>query len=188
MKVINWDDVSDVAGRAAKAVARDWRIVEADDLKQECMTWAYENKEALGENPEVLYGVFRKVATRVATKERDYQDMMLNEYWYTPAEVRKVLKSIRDGSAQDTMKLENLDTCSIDDSKVIARADVVKAFKTLPYNYKMLLFRKFILDEKLSEADRKASYDAVYRLTVLVNRGTAKTTREINQSKGAMYV
>ncbi|KPC90775.1 hypothetical protein ADL27_32360 [Streptomyces sp. NRRL F-6602] len=183
MSEINWEEVRSVADRASNIVAREWRIVEADDLKQECMAWAYENKDDLPKNPAILYGVFRKVATRVASKERDYQDMFYSKYWYTPEEIRQVLRSLRDEVDLGAVSMDNLDSCSIDDSKVIARVDVVKAFRKLPRRYKDLLFRKFVLDEKLSEADRKASYDAVDRLTQIVNRNTAKETADMDPSR-----
>lgn len=183
MKVLDWEQIAEIAGRAGKAVAREWRVVEADDLKQECLLWAYENKEILADNPGMIYNMFKRLSTRVACKERDYQDMFYSVYWYTPEEIRTVLKSLTAEEASTMMKKDDLSHCSINDSKLIARVDVTSAFHKLKDDYQVILFKKFVMNEEMSEYERKMSYDAVKRLTTLVNRGIAKKTSELDPAQ-----
>jgi DNA-directed RNA polymerase specialized sigma24 family protein len=177
MTEIDWEALEPLAEKVAREIAGKWQIVEADDVKQEILLHAYSEKHLIAEyqgNTEILRKVFWNAGRRYAAKERAYLDLMDDQYFYTPDEVRGVMRSFiyTDAEVSEQIgKKDDLTRCVITDNILSARLDAEKGIKRLNRDYQEVIMRLFVYGLTAdNETDRKRGYRAIDALTAEMNR------------------
>ncbi|MVO87399.1 hypothetical protein GPA10_22195 [Streptomyces sp. p1417] len=177
MTEIDWEALEPLAEKVAREVAGKWSIVEADDVKQEILLHALQEKHIIAEylgNEELLRRVFWTAGRRYAAKERAYLDLMDDQYFYTPEEVRGVMRSFIYTDAevsQQIGKKDDLTRCVITDNILSARLDAEQSIKRLTRDYQEVIMRVFVYGLTPADAaDRKRGYRAIDALTAEMNR------------------
>jgi DNA-directed RNA polymerase specialized sigma24 family protein len=177
MTEIDWEALEPLAEKVAREIAGKWQIVEADDVKQEILLHAYSEKHLIAQyqgNTEILRKVFWNAGRRYAAKERAYLDLMDDQYFYTPDEVRGVMRSFiyTDAEVSEQIgKKDDLTRCVITDNILSARLDAEKGIKRLNRDYQEVIMRLFVYGlTPDSETDRKRGYRAIDALTAEMNR------------------
>ncbi|MGC9439294.1 hypothetical protein [Streptomyces sp. WG5] len=173
----DWEPIIEIAGKVAWEVAEKWSVVEVDDVKQEIMMYLLENREKLSEHfgdEEFVRKVCWVAGKRYASKERGHYDLMDDQYWYTPDEVRIALRSLVHSDeeiGQVIGKKDDLTKAVISDNIVSARADAEKGLQKLTRGYQEAVQRLFVwgLPPK-DENERRAAYRAIDSLTAIMNR------------------
>jgi DNA-directed RNA polymerase specialized sigma24 family protein len=177
MTEIDWEALEPLAEKVAREIAGKWQIVEVDDVKQEILLHAYSEKHLIAQyqgNTEILRKVFWNAGRRYAAKERAYLDLMDDQYFYTPDEVRGVMRSFiyTDAEVSEQIgKKDDLTRCVITDNILSARLDAEKGIKRLNRDYQEVIMRLFVYGlTPDSETDRKRGYRAIDALTAEMNR------------------
>ncbi|WP_328377019.1 hypothetical protein OHB13_11730 [Streptomyces sp. NBC_00440] len=174
---IDWDALEPLAEKVSREIAGKWRIVEADDVKQEILLHAYQEKHLIAQyqgNAEILRKVFWNAGRRYAAKERAHLDLMDDQYFYIPDEVRGVMRSFiyTDAEVSEQIgKKDDLTRCVITDNIASARLDAEKGIKRLNLEYQEVIMRLFVYGmSPADDADRKRGYRAIDALTAEMNR------------------
>lgn len=177
MTEVDWEALAPLAEKVAREIAGKWSIVEVDDVKQEILLHAYSEKHLIAEyqgNPEILRKIFWNAGRRYAAKERAYLDLMDDQYFYTPDEVRGVMRSFiyTDAEVSEQIgKKDDLTRCVITDNILSARLDAEKGIKRLNRDYQEVIMRLFVYGlTPDSETDRKRGYRAIDALSAEMNR------------------
>lgn len=174
---LDWQHLAALADKVARNIAAKWPVVEKDDVKQEIMAHAYEFRltiEAHYSNEGFLWAMFHKAGTRYASRERNYRDLLDDQYYYTPDEAKKALATFLytdEELAELVGKKDDLLQARITDNVVSARVDAGTALKKLSFRYQQLLLRRFVHGLPVAEqADRMALSRAVVALSHQMNR------------------
>lgn len=174
---IDWPPLIELAEKVSYEVAAKWSVVEPDDVKQEILLHAMEEKERIAEiqdDEDLLRRIFWTAGRRYASKERDYHDRQDGQYIYTPHEARLALRSFlfTDEELSHMMGLkDDLLGCRITDTLVTARIDASTSMKRLSKRYQEVLYRCFVYGlPARSEAERRMSYRAADALAAAMNR------------------
>jgi hypothetical protein len=174
---INWDRLGELAERVAYEITTKWPIVEQDDVKQEILLHAVEEQHIIAQyqgDEDLLRKVFWNAGRRYAAKERAYLDLMDDQYFYTPEEVRGVMRSFvyTDAEVSDQIgKKDDLTRCVITDNILSARLDAEKAIKRLNKDYQESIMRQFVYGLTAdTHSDRVRGYRAIDALTAEMNR------------------
>jgi DNA-directed RNA polymerase specialized sigma24 family protein len=177
MTEINWEALEPLAEKIAYEITAKWQIVEADDVKQEILLHALQQQSIIAryqDDEETLRKIFYKAGRQYASKERDYYDLMDDQYYYTPLEVRQVVRSFVYTDAevsQQIGKKDDLTRCTIADNILSARLDAEKAMKRINRDYQEVIMRLFVYGLNANdENDRKRGYRAIDALTAEMNR------------------
>lgn len=177
MTEINWEAITPLAERVAYEITQKWQIVELDDVKQEIMLHAVEEQHIIAQyqgNEEVLRKIFWNAGRRYAAKERAYLDLMDDQYYYTPDEVRGVMRSFVYTDAEVTQQIgkkDDLTRCVIADNILSARLDAEKAIKRLNSDYQDAIMRLFVYGmTPVNDTERKRGYRAIDALAAEMNR------------------
>lgn len=183
MTEINWEALEPLAEKIAYEIESKWQIVEADDVKQEILLHALQQQSVIAryqDNEEIIRAIFYKAGKQYASRERDYRDLMDDQYYYTPAEVRGVMRSFvyTDSEVvQQIGKKDDLTRCVITDNILSARMDAEKGFQRLRGDYQDAIMRIFVYGlAPLNDNDKKRGYRAIDNLTAEMNR-TIRTGR-----------
>jgi hypothetical protein len=175
--IIDWEPLTALAEKIAYEIAGKWQIVEPDDVKQEIMLHAVKEQHIISQyqgNEEVLRKIFYTAGRRYAAKERAYLDLMDDQYFYTPDEVRGVMRSFiyTDAEVADQIgKKDDLTRCVITDNILSARMDAEKAIKRVNRDYQEAIMRLFVYGlSPVNDNDRKRGYRAIDALTAEMNR------------------
>lgn len=94
---IDWPPLIELAEKVSYEVAAKWSVVEPDDVKQEILLHAMEEKERIAEiqdDEDLLRRIFWTAGRRYASKERDYHDRQDGQYIYTPSQERPACISL----------------------------------------------------------------------------------------------
>lgn len=173
----NWVPIIKIADKVAREIAEKWSVVEADDVKQEIMTHLLEERrilERIQADEDLIRKVCWNAGRRYAAKERAYYDLMDDQYFYTPGEVRLALRSFvysDEEIGQIIGKKDDLNRCVISDNVITARADASKALGRLTERQREVVTRVFIYGLPPKDANqRRAAYRAVDALTQIMNR------------------
>jgi hypothetical protein len=173
----DWEPIIEIAGKVAFEVAEKWSVVEADDVKQEIMVHLLTERERLSEHfgdTDFIRKVCWVAGKRFAAKERNHYDLMDDQYFYTPDEVRIALRSFiysDEEIGQVIGKKDDLTQCLISDNIVTARVDAARGLQKVSKGYQEVIQRVFIYGLPPKDAnERRASYRAVDALTQAMNR------------------
>jgi hypothetical protein len=173
----DWEPVIEIAGKVAWEIAEKWSVVEADDVKQEILEHILREREKLSEHlgdEEFVRKACMVAGKRFAAKERAHYDLMDDQYWYTPSEVRVALRSFvhsDEDIGQVMGKKDDLTKAVISDNIVTARADADKGLMKLSQGYRDAVNKVFVYGiPPESENERRAAYRAVDSLTAIMNR------------------
>ncbi|WP_055523423.1 hypothetical protein [Streptomyces graminilatus] len=182
---LDWERLGELAGRVAREIAGKWAVVEADDVKQEILVHALEERHILARyqhDEDLIRKIFWTAGRRYAAKERAYRDLMDDQYYYTPEEVRGVLRSFiytDDEISTQIGKKDDLTRCTITDNIMSARLDASKSLNKLNPDYRELLMRQFVYGlPPADDAEKRRAYRAVDALALAMNR-------QIRTAKGA---
>ncbi|AEW94019.1 MULTISPECIES: hypothetical protein [Streptomycetaceae] len=177
MTDLDWGQLSELAGKVAREIANKWCVVEVDDVKQEILLHAMEERRTLAEHAEdheFIRKVFWNAGRRYAAKERAYRDLMDDQYYYTPDEVRTVLRTFvyTDDEIGDVVgKKDDLTRCVISDNIMPARLDAAAALPKLSNEYQELIQRLYVYGmPPVNDAERRRGYRAVDALALSMNR------------------
>ncbi|MGW1231454.1 hypothetical protein [Streptomyces californicus] len=177
MTEIDWNALESLAEKVAREVAGKWSIVEPDDVKQEILLHAFQEKHVIAplqSDTQTLRKIFWTAGRRYAAKERAHLDLMDDQYFYTPDEVRGVMRSFiyTDSEiSQQIGKKDDLTRCVITDNIVSARIDAETAIQRLNADYQEVVLRLFVYGlPHADETDRKRGYRAIDALTAEMNR------------------
>ncbi|MCC3775169.1 hypothetical protein [Streptomyces sp. UNOB3_S3] len=174
---LDWSYLSGLADKVAYSIAQKWSVVEKDDVKQEILLHAYEQRPAIEANyhhEDFLWKIFTKAGTQYASRERNYRDLIDDQYYYTPDEAKAALKSFLytdEELARMVGKKDDLLQARVTDNLVSARIDATASLKKLSGRYQQLLMRRFVYGLPVTEqADRQALSRAVVTLAQYMNR------------------
>jgi DNA-directed RNA polymerase specialized sigma24 family protein len=174
---LDWEHLAELAGKVAREVAGKWAVVEADDVKQEILVHAWAERhiiERYQHDEDLIRKVFWTAGRRYAAKERAYRDLMDDQYYYTPEEVRGVLRSFiyTDNEVAEQMgKKDDLTRCTIADNIMSARLDASVALNKLSQDYRELILRHFVYGlPPADDAEKRRGYRAVDALALGMNR------------------
>lgn len=177
MSEVDWATIVPLVDKVSREIAGKWPIVETDDVKQEILLHAYEEKHLIANyqgDTDLLRKIFWNAGRRYAAKERAHLDLMDDQYFYTPDEVRGVMRTFiyTDAEAsQQIGKKDDLTRCVITDNILSARLDAEKGFKYLSWDYQELILRHYVYGlPHADDADRKRGYRAIDALTAEMNR------------------
>ncbi|MFF4245252.1 hypothetical protein ACFYY2_12360 [Streptomyces sp. NPDC001822] len=183
MTAVDWEALEPLAEKVSREIAGKWLIVDADDVKQEILLHAYQEKHLIAQyqgDTEILRKIFWNAGRRYAAKERAHLDLMDDQYHYTPEEVRGVMRSFIYTDAevsQQIGKKDDLTRCVITDNITSARLDAEKGIERLNRDYQEVILRLFVYGlSPADDADRKRGYRAIDALTAEMNR-TIRTGR-----------
>lgn len=173
----DWEPVIEIADKVSREIAEKWSVVEADDVKQEIMVHLLEERHVVArvaDDTDLLRKICWNAGRRFAAKERNHYDLMDDQYWYTPDEVRTALRSFvysDEEIGQVIGKKDDLTRARISDNIVTARVDASKGIQKLSEGYKEVIQRVFIYGlPPRDDNERRASYRAVDALTKVMNR------------------
>ncbi|MFE0773890.1 hypothetical protein [Streptomyces sp. NPDC058861] len=177
---LDWGYLSTLADKVAYSIAQSWAIVEKDDVKQEILMHAYECRpaiEAAYGNEDFLWKIFKKAGVQYASKERDYRDLMDDQYYYTPDEAKAALRTLiytDEELGQLLGKKDDLLRCRVTDSLMSARLDAQTALKRLSPRQETLLMRRYVYGLPI---DKGADEVALSRAAVSLARQMNRTLR-----------
>ncbi|WP_145500930.1 hypothetical protein [Streptomyces sp. CFMR 7] len=182
MADLDWEYLSSLADRVAYSIASNWAIVEKDDVKQEILKHAFENRKAIETHygdQMMLWSIFKKSGTQYASRERDARDVTDGQYYYTPAEVRIALGSFFVSDEELGQMLgrgDDLMGCRVTDNLMSARLDATVALTKLPPKARGLISRYYVEGLPLDNGgtERKAANRALEALARQMNRDTRK--------------
>lgn len=173
----DWEPVIEIAGKVAWEIAEKWSVVEADDVKQEILEHLLRERKNIAphaHDEEFLRKVCWTAGKRYASKERSHYDLMDDQYFYTPDEVRIALRSFiysDEEIGQVIGKKDDLTKARISDNIVSARTDASKGIAKLSKGYQEAVQRVFVYGlPARDENERRAAYRAVDALTQIMNR------------------
>ncbi|WP_433224448.1 hypothetical protein [Microtetraspora malaysiensis] len=171
----------EVAGSVGRNVARNWPMMEAEDITQHVLTCVWERpREYEGLEGGALYASLKRDAVAWCVKERADYVTSTARYVYTPAEVRELVAILGEGNGSQWSNPPTRDGyVAAPDAGNIAVSvwDLDQALAELPTPYAEAIARKCVGDN-LSESDRRTYYRAVDRLTAVLNRVVNRSTRE----------
>jgi hypothetical protein len=173
----DWEPIIAIAGKVAYEISEKWSVVEADDVKQEIMVHLLQERHIIEkhkDDTDLLRKICWNAGRRYAARERNHYDLMDDQYFYTPDEVRIALRSFvysDEEIGQVIGKKDDLTQARISDNIITARMDASKGIQKLSQGYKEVVQRVFIygLPPK-DDNERRASYRAVDSLTQIMNR------------------
>lgn len=173
----DWEPIIAIAGQVAHKIAEKWAVVEVDDVKQEIMVHLLNERhitEQYAHDADLIQKICWNAGKRYAAKERSYYDLMDDQYFYTPDEVRQALRSFVHSDeeiGQIIGKKDDLTKSVISDNIITARVDASKGLTKLPKGYQQVIHRVFICGlPPRDENERRTSYRAVDSLTKAMNR------------------
>lgn len=174
---MDWVPVIEIADKVSREIAEKWSVVEADDVKQEIMVHLLEERHIVArvaDDTDLVRKICWNAGRRFASKERAHYDLMDDQYWYTPDEVRTALRSFTytdEEIGQVIGKRDDLVRARISDNIVTARADASKGMSKLSEAYRKVAMRVFVygLPPK-DDNERRAAYRAADSLTQIMNR------------------
>lgn len=174
---IDWPPLIDLAEKISHEVSGKWSVVNSEDVKQEILLHAMEDKGAIAKaqgNEELLRRIFWTAGRRYAARERAYRDLMDDQYYYTPEEARMALRSFvytDEELGQMIGAKDDLLQCRISDNLVSARMDAASSMKKLTKRHQEVLQRCFIYGLPARDpAERRMSYRAADALAAAMNR------------------
>ncbi|QUI30662.1 hypothetical protein H9W91_07135 [Streptomyces alfalfae] len=174
---LDWGYLSGLADKVAYSIASQWAIVEKDDVKQEILTHAYEFRsviEANYGNEDFLWKIFKKAGVQYASRERDFRDLMDDQYYYTPDEAKAALQTLlytEEEMANLMGKRDDLIRARVTDNLLSARMDAQIAMKRLSARQEALLMRRYVYGLPIEKgADEVALSRAVVALARQMNR------------------
>ncbi|MEU0158989.1 hypothetical protein ABZ154_09135 [Streptomyces sp. NPDC006261] len=173
----DWEPLIEIAGNVAVRLAEHWSVVEVDDVKQEILEHLLRERKSIAphvHDENFMYRVCMVAGKRYASKERNHYDLLDDQYFYTPEEVRTALRSFiysDEEIGQVIGKKDDLTRARISDNIVTARTDASKAIPKLSQGYQEAVQRVFIygLPPK-DDTEHRAAYRAVDSLTQIMNR------------------
>lgn len=174
---LDWEYLAGLADKVAHGIAQKWSVVEKDDVKQEILLHAYTQRPAIEANytnESFLWKIFQKSGTQYASRERNYRDLLDDQYYYTPDEAKAALSTFlyTDEELGEMIgRKDDLLKARVTDNLVSARIDAGAALNKLNDRYKNLLLRRFVYGLPIAEqADRMALSRAVVALAQAMNR------------------
>ncbi|MEU5187019.1 hypothetical protein AB0G83_07675 [Streptomyces klenkii] len=174
---LDWEYLSSLADKVAHNIAEKWSVVEKDDVKQEILLHAYKHRPVIEVNYQkeaFLWKVFQKAGTQYASRERNYRDLLDDQYFYTPDEAKAALRTFlyTDEELGEMIgRKDDLLQTRVTDNLVSARIDAAAALKKLPERYRELLTRRFVYGLPIDvQADRQALSRAAVALAQYMNR------------------
>jgi hypothetical protein len=173
----DWEPIIGIADKVSREIAEKWSVVEADDVKQEIMVHLLNERhitEQYADDEDIIRKICWNAGKRFAAKERSYYDLMDDQYWYTPDEVRQALRSFVHSDeeiGQVIGKRDDLTKSVISDNIITARVDASKGIQKLTKAYQTVVHRVFICGlPPRDDNERRAAYRAVDSLTRIMNR------------------
>lgn len=178
-KDIDWTLYRQLAGQAARRVARDYPGVEPDDIEQAIYVKALENADSfarLNYGPHALFVTFIKYGTSYANDERVSALHFSDQYHYTAREVRTLCgAALFDREAFLAHVEQTGGMIGSDPEEVIARTlDLQHAYDSLPERQREMVRTSFLGTTTLSGAQRKEVTRIINRLTVNINVSRSK--------------
>lgn len=181
---------SGLVERIARFTSYDFPDIEPQDLEQdlyeEVLKRKWENADEFG-----AVAILRKVAKDKAMQYRSQHLILSPQYNYRTSDVKKILEKVfayedwkpkrsfteveEDGV---TVPVEQVMEPHYDlDEILISHSDVKRAWESLPYNYRKIIFLRFALgDHPETDAGQRQLHRAVERLTDILNRYRGTTS------------
>ncbi|RLV10210.1 hypothetical protein CTZ27_03010 [Streptomyces griseocarneus] len=173
---LDWGYLAELADRVARHIAGRWPIVEKDDVKQSILEHALNYRQTIEEHyqkEDFLWKIFRKAGIQYAVQERNYADLVDDQYYYTPDEAKAALRSFLytdDELGQMIGKHDDLLSTRVTDSLVSARLDAANALKKLDERQQALLMTRYVYGLPVTEqTERQALSRAVVALSQRMN-------------------
>jgi hypothetical protein len=167
-------ELMSMADDAASLAARSYYGIDAEDIQATIMEIVCRRPDRIERHLEHkgwLWSVFYAEAIRYCNEQvRSYMHYS-GEYFYTPEEVRELLKVAYDGSV-------DMDEMIQVSEATISMMDLNRIFNKLNFREKDLISRKYQGGPKLDSSERRAFYRATERMARLLNRSIEDGSKE----------
>lgn len=167
---LNYDQWFDYSERVAMSFARSYPGTDKADIKSEIDLMLVEKKEIFlaQDNVDSYIKVSMKhCATAFCKRERSAQMFFTDDYLYRPDDVRDLLQEHYEQTEKAWIPEDARTENGNDD--VVMLVDIAQAVESLPHNYKVILFRKYVLDDVEEPKDRQTLSRAVRKVTEVLN-------------------
>lgn len=171
---VTLQELMSMAEDAARLAARNYTGIEAEDIQSSIMEIVCRQPDRIERHIEHkgwLWSVFYSEAILYCNKQVRSFMHYSGEYFYTPQEVRDLLKVAYDGSVQ-------LDEMIQITEATISMMDLNRAFNKLNFYERDLVARKYQGTTKLDPSERRAFYRATEKLAGILNRSIEEASRE----------
>jgi len=171
---VTLEELMSLADDAANLAARNYVGIDAEDISSAIMEIVCRNPERIERHLEHkgwLWSVFYGEAVRYCNEQVATFQYYTGEHFYTPQEVRDLLKAVFEGEI-------DLDDYVYVSDAAVSVWDLNLCFEKLSFKEKDLLSRRYRNREVLTESDRRACNRAIDRLTRKLNRLTADNYRQ----------
>jgi hypothetical protein len=171
---VTLQELMSMADDAARLAARNYSGIEAEDIQSTIMEIVCRQPDRIERHLEHkgwLWSVFYSEAILYCNKQVRSFMHYSGEYFYTPQEVRDLLKVAYDGSVDPDEMIQITEA-------TISMMDLNRAFNKLNFHERDLIARKYQGKVKLEASDRRAFYRATERLASVLNRNIEDATRE----------
>jgi DNA-directed RNA polymerase specialized sigma24 family protein len=180
------EDQQLLARSVGKSIARSYPPVDADDIEQEVMLWAWSNQGNVTGWSEALFRTkFSEVAVTYARRERMRRLHQTDYYYYRPDDVREMLPYFFDSSTWGNIRppeddpiiygakdMDNPGQVIYHNDKangLVMIADIDTAWPRLSKEQRTCLFLVFVDGTSADGSERKRETRAVDALTALLN-------------------
>lgn len=173
-------ELMSMAEDAARLASRNYTGIDAEDIQSAIMETVCRRPDRFERHLEHkgwLWSVFYGEAIAYCNQQVRNFMYYSGEYFYTPQEVRELLKVAYEGSVE-------LDEMIQITEATISMMDLQKAFNKLPFTDRDLISRKYQGGERFVKGDRSAFYRATERLARILNRGTEDTSKSRVEHEG----
>lgn len=168
---IDMEEYSDVVSRVAKFIVHDFPNIELEDVEQELWLWLCEQVGKGNSLPTAhnLPNALRLVAKGYAWNLRKQQLHISDQYSYRTSDVRRLLDTLWEKSSWDAAAVPADAISELGNDGIDMSCDLMMAFEKLNPSYKIIIFRRFALNDKLDTKDAKYLSTAISRLATILN-------------------
>lgn len=170
---VTLQELMSMADDAARLASRNYYGIDVEDIQSAIMEIVCKRPDRFErhlEHKAWLWSVFYSEAILYCNKQVRSFMHFSGEYFYTPQEVRDLLKVAYDGSVE-------LDEMIQITEATISMLDLSRAFNKLNFREQDLIVRKYRCGEKFDSSDRRAFYRATEHLARVLNRGIEEDSK-----------
>lgn len=169
---LKFEEYDEVVSRVAKFTVHDFPNVDLEDVEQELWLWLCETVGAGEQIPDDYHlpNTLRFVAKSYAWKVRKDQLHINDQYSYRTSDVRRLLDTLFDSGSWEAAAVPADAISELGNDGIDMSCDLMMAYNKLIHSYKVIIFRRFALNDKLDANESKYLSTAISRLAQLLNR------------------
>ena len=168
---IDMEEYVDVVTRVAKFTVHDFPNLELEDVEQELWLWLCDTVHSGQPLPAAhhLPNALRLAAKTYAWSVRKRQLYESAQYSYRTSDVRRLLDTLFDVGDWDHAAVPADAISELGNDGIDMSCDLAMAYDKLIPSYKIIIFRRFALNDKLDNKESKYLSTAISRLAQILN-------------------